>query len=86
MFKVCGKTVTYDDAKYIEIKKLLTENKNGWTIDWNTPIAGLYYSSPSYSIVVYSTGVHVGYKTDNGYTRLIKSIEHNLKRSCENAS
>lgn len=85
-FKFCERTITRDDPKYVEIKNWLIENKSGWTIDWNTPIAGLLYSYPSYSIVVFPTGVHVGYKTDNGYTRLIRSIKHDLETSCESAS
>jgi len=85
-FKVCGKKITYNDVEYIEIKNLLIENKSGWHIDWNTPIAGLYYSHRSYSIVLFPTGVHVEYKTGNGYTRLIRSIKHNLKTSCESVS
>jgi len=85
-FKFCNRTITRGDAEYVKIKNLLIENKSGWSIDWNTPIAGLVYSYPSYSIVVFPTGVHVGYKTDNGYARLIKSIKHDLKTSCESVS
>ena len=85
-FTLCGKVITREDAEYVEIKNWLSENKSGWDIDWNTPIAGLLYSYPSYSIVVFPTGVHVGYKTDNGFTRLIKSKKHNLKTSCESVS
>ena len=85
-FMFCGSTITKHDVEYVEIKNWLIENKDGWSIDWNTPIAGLLYSYPSYSIVVFSTGVHVRYKTDNGYTRLIKSKDHKLKTSCESVS
>ncbi len=85
-FTLCGKVITRKDAEYVEIRNWLSENKSGWDIDWNTPIAGLLYSYPSYSIVVFPTGVHVGYKTDNGFTRLIKSKKHNLKTSCESVS
>jgi hypothetical protein len=85
-FRLCGKIYTSNHSEYVEIRDWLNENKSGWSIDWNTPIAGLVYSYPSYSIVVFPTGVHVGYKTDNGYTRLIKSIKHNLKTSCESVS
>ena len=84
--KLCGQTYTTNDGEYLEIKDWLIANKSGWSIDWNTPVAGLVYSYPSYSIVVFPTGVHVGYKTDNGYTRLIKSIKHNLKTSCASVS
>ena len=84
--KLCGQTYTPSDNEYLEIRNWLIENKSGWSIDWNTPIDGLLYSYPSYSIVVFPTGVHVRYKTDNGYTRLIKSIAHDLNTTCESVS
>ena len=83
-FKLCGKTITPKDSEYVEIKNWLIANKGGWSVDWNTPIAGLLYSYPSYSIVVFPTGVHVGYKTNDGYTRLIQSASHSLNTSCGN--
>lgn len=85
-FRLCEKTITPNDISYVEIKNWLIENKNGWSTDWNTPIAGLLYSYPSYSIVVFPTGVHVSYKTDSGYKRLIKFTEHKLRTSCKSVS
>ncbi|MBA6399925.1 hypothetical protein [Colwellia sp. BRX10-4] len=47
-FTLCGKVITREDVEYVEIRNWLSENKSGWDIDWNTPIAGLLYSYPSY--------------------------------------
>ncbi len=81
-FKYCGRVVTNNDPEYKEITSWLHENSSGWRQDWNTPIAGLKYSYPAFSVVVFKSGVSVSYKTNSGFPRFIKSTDHGLNIEC----
>lgn len=81
-FKYCGKIITSNDPEYKEISTWLYENSNGWRQDWNTLITGLVYSYPAFSVVVFKSGVSVRYKTDSGFPRFIKSVDHGLNIEC----
>jgi len=85
-FRFCNKIIVRGDAEYKEIVSWLRQNSEGWARDWNTPVAGLVYSYPAFSVVVYKGGVSVSYKTDYGFPRFIKSSNHNLPTVCENGS
>ncbi|PHS11981.1 MAG: hypothetical protein COA86_18895 [Kangiella sp.] len=85
-FRYCEKTITNVDLEYNEIVSWLKKNKEGWSRDWNTPIAGKYYSHPAFSVVVFQGGISVSYKTDNGYPRFIKSANHEFSTSCSGDS
>lgn len=81
-FKYCGKIITSNDREYKEISAWLHENRSGWRQDWNTQIAGVVYSYPAFSVVVFKGGVSVSYKTDSGFPRFIKSVDHGLNIEC----
>ncbi len=81
-FKYCDRVITGNDPEYQEITHWLRSNSYGWTRDWNTQITGLVYSYPAYSIVVFEGGISVSYKTDYGFPRFIKSVNHNLSVAC----
>jgi hypothetical protein len=81
-FSYCGRTITHNDSKYKEITDWLRTNSDGWQQDWNTQISGLKYYYPSFSVVVFKGGVSVSYKTDYGFPRFIKSVDHRLNTEC----
>ncbi|MCV6623862.1 MAG: hypothetical protein OIF51_19170 [Cellvibrionaceae bacterium] len=81
-FKYCGRVITNSDPEYKEISTWLHENSSGWVQDWNTTITGLVYSYPAFSVVVFKGGVSVSYKTDFGFPRFIKSVNHGLNIAC----
>lgn len=81
-FKYCGKVITGADPEYKEISNWLQANSTGWARDWNTQIAGVVYYYPAFSVVVFNGGVSVSYKTDYGFPRFIKSVNHSLNTTC----
>lgn len=85
-FENCGRKISVADSDYIKLTEWLENNKNGWSRDWSTPIAGNVYHSPSFSVVAFETGVSVSYKTDTDFPRFVKTTDHQLKISCQNGS
>lgn len=81
-FKYCGKIITGADPEYKEISSWLRANSNGWSRDWNTQIGGLVYYYPPFSVVVFNGGVSVSYKTEYGFSRFVKSVNHSLNTAC----
>lgn len=85
-FKYCSRVITGSDPEYREISSWLRANSSGWVRDWNTQIAGVVYSYPAFWVVVFKGGVSVSYKTDYGFPRFIKSVNHGLSIECANNS
>ena len=85
-FRYCDRVISENDPEYEEISNWLHSNIHGWALDWNTPVAGLVYSYPAFSVVVFRGGVSVSYKTDYGFSRFIKSVDHNLAIECASSS
>ncbi len=85
-FEYCGAVINSDDMDYLNIVRWLKGNNRGWDTDWNTPIQGNIYRNPAFSVVLFDGGVAVSYKTDNGYPRYIKSVEHGFKLECIHGS
>lgn len=85
-FRYCDRVISENDPEYQVISNWLRSNIHGWTQDWNTPVAGLVYSYPAFSVVVFKGGVSVSYKTDYGFSRFIKSVDHNLAIECARSS
>jgi hypothetical protein len=85
-FEYCNSVITTNDAQYHVIVNWLETHQSGWSLDWNTPIAGNIYSSTAFLVSVFQSGVSVSYKVDEDYQRFIKSIEHELELECSNDS
>jgi len=85
-FEYCGAVINSDDMDYLNIERWLKSNSHGWDTDWNTLIQGNIYRNPAFSVVLFDGGVSVSYKTDNGYPRFIKSVEHGFKLECTHGS
>ena len=85
-FEYCNSVISVDDAQYQKLVKWLEANQSGWNVDWNTPVAGNIYRNSAFSVSVFRGGVSVGYKTDDGYLRFIKSVDHLLELECSDAS
>ncbi|ALU45867.1 hypothetical protein [Pseudoalteromonas rubra] len=82
-FQYCGKVITGADPEYREIVDWLHSNTKGWMRDWHMQIAGATYHSSAFLGTVFPGGVSVSYKTETGFPRFIKQINHNLSTSCE---
>jgi hypothetical protein len=85
-FEYCNSIITVDDAQYQKLVIWLEANQSGWSVDWNTPVAGNIYRNSVFSVSVFRGGVSVGYKTDDGYPRFIKSVDHGLDLECSDDS
>lgn len=85
-FEYCNSMISVNDVQYKKIVEWLEANQSGWRVDWNTPVAGNIYRNTTFSVNVFRGGVSVGYKTDDGYPRFVKSVAHTLELECSDDS